>query len=262
MRHSHLTVPVVLAAHGSPDPRSAPVVRDIARSVGAHATFLDFDTPSTHDLLAALAAAGHDRAILVPLLLTDAYHRRVDIPRVVHRIRCDTGMECSVTATVGGERLVPSMVRALPASCDAVVLAAAGSRDGAAVAAVGRVASAVSAVTGLPCRAAFAAAAEPTVDEAIAILRAQGARSVAVASYFIAPGALHDRIRNRAAEAGCPVTPVLGACAELVATVVERYSSVSMPVTPSQSRDERTTNRNAVAMPRAQAPAPHVARSA
>lgn len=263
MRHPQLSPPVVLVAHGSPDPRSAPVVRDIAAAAGAWAAFLDFDSPSAEGLLGSLAAAGHERVTVVPLLLTDAYHRRVDIPRVVRHVLRDTGMECAVTQTVGGAGLIPALVRTLPRPCDAVVLAAAGSRSRDALTLVEAVASQVSVATGLPCRPAYAAAASPTVPEAIEELRRRGAESVVVVSYFIAPGRLHDRIGEQAREAGCPVGPVLGACSELVSTVIDRYSSaVSIPSTPSQERDDRATSSTAVVMPRHQAATPQPTRSA
>ncbi|MGH8878847.1 MAG: sirohydrochlorin chelatase, partial [Stackebrandtia sp.] len=74
--------PTVLVAHGSPDHRSQAVVRDIAAAANATATFLDFDAPDPVSVLKGLADSGHRQATLVPLLLTHAYHGRVDVPRV------------------------------------------------------------------------------------------------------------------------------------------------------------------------------------
>lgn len=262
--------PVVLVAHGSPDPRSAPVVRAIAAAAGVREAFLDFDTPTAEDVLADFAGNGHRHAVIVPLLLTDAYHRRVDLPRIADRTGELLGMSVTITATVGGARLVPAMSRRLPSGTDAVVLAGAGSRSSSALAEVTAVATELGDRMGLPARAAFAAA-EPSVTEAVGRLRDEGARRVAVVSYFVAPGRLHDRVARQAVEAGASVTPVFGPCRELVDTIVDRYravsasspASASVPSavsgsrpTPSHSRLERVSSSTAVMTPKAHAAAP------
>ncbi|MEU8255265.1 CbiX/SirB N-terminal domain-containing protein [Micromonospora inaquosa] len=82
--------PVVLVAHGSRDPRAADATRALARAVSAArpgtpvwASWLDHTEPGPTEVLRELAVAGHRRAVLVPLLLTAAYHNRVDIPAAV-----------------------------------------------------------------------------------------------------------------------------------------------------------------------------------
>ena len=84
---TNLAAPVVLAAHGSRDPRSAATMVRLAERVGQRwpapviASFLDFDTPSIPDALHALPAA--PAPIVVPALLTSAYHGRIDLPAVL-----------------------------------------------------------------------------------------------------------------------------------------------------------------------------------
>jgi len=87
MRPARLNLGVVLVAHGSRDPRAAAATSALARAVGrAHpswavrASFLDHAGPRPLDALASLPVR---HAVLVPLLLTSAYHGRVDIPAVV-----------------------------------------------------------------------------------------------------------------------------------------------------------------------------------
>jgi uroporphyrin-III C-methyltransferase / precorrin-2 dehydrogenase / sirohydrochlorin ferrochelatase len=46
-----------------------------------------------------------------------------------------------------------------------------------------------------PVVAAFASAARPTVDEAVSFLAGLTGQPVAVASYLLAPGLFHDRLR-------------------------------------------------------------------
>ncbi len=67
-----------------------------------------------------------------------------------------------------------------------------------------------------PVVAAFASAARPAVDEAVSFLAGLTGEPVAVASYLLAPGRFHDRLRL---SAGRWVTAPIGdhpAAAELV----------------------------------------------
>ncbi|GAA3769420.1 sirohydrochlorin chelatase [Micromonospora maritima] len=222
MRAAHLTAapPVVLVAHGSRDPRAAEATRALARAVAATCpgrpvlpSWLDHTDPGPTEVLRGLAADGHSRAVLVPLLLTAAYHRKVDIPAAVAAAGTDLDVRVTeVLGPTGGTvdgRLLAGLRRRLaeaagddPGGLDAVVLAAAGTRDPAARASVGRVAAALGAGLGVTCRVSYASAAPPEVGGAVARLRAVGARRVAVAAYFLAPGRFHDGVRAAARSAG------------------------------------------------------------
>ncbi|MCM0678628.1 CbiX/SirB N-terminal domain-containing protein, partial [Micromonospora phytophila] len=97
--------PVVLVAHGSRDPRAAEATRALARAVSAARpgipvlpSWLDHTEPGPTAVLRDLAAAGHPRAVLVLLLLTAAYHRRVDIPAAVAAAR-EAGASIAVRVT-------------------------------------------------------------------------------------------------------------------------------------------------------------------
>ncbi|WBB74677.1 cobalamin biosynthesis protein CbiX [Micromonospora sp. WMMD1128] len=219
MRPAPLTggAPVVLVAHGSRDPRAAEATRALARAVAATCpgrpvlpSWLDHTEPGPADVLRQLADAGHSRVVLVPLLLTAAYHRKVDIPAAV--AAAGAGLDVRVTEVLGPTggvvdgRLLAALRRRLAEAAgegaDAVVLAAAGTRDPAARASVGRVAAALGAGLGVRCRVSYASAAPPEVGGAVARLRATGARRVAVAAYFLAPGRFHDGVRAAARSAG------------------------------------------------------------
>jgi sirohydrochlorin ferrochelatase len=64
----------------------------------------------------------------------------------------------------------------------------------------------------VPCRVAYAAGAAPNGAEAVAALRKDGFRRVAVASYFLAPGRLYDTVTGAALSAGAvAVAAPLGA---------------------------------------------------
>ncbi|MFD1323963.1 sirohydrochlorin chelatase, partial [Micromonospora sonneratiae] len=151
-----IPTPVVLVAHGSRDPRAAEAIEDLVRAVATErpgvdvrASYLDHTEPTPEQVLYALESAGHRKAVLVPLLLTDAYHGRVDIPGVLTAARAG-GLRLSVRVTevlgpsggVVDDLLLAGLRRRLAevapaevddgpaiARVDAIVLAAAGTRD-------------------------------------------------------------------------------------------------------------------------------------
>ena len=239
MRPARLTA--ALVAHGSRDPRAAASTEALARAVAAahpgwevHASYLDHAGPRPLDVLAGLAARGHRRAVLVPLLLTAAYHGRVDVPAVADAARA-AGLPIAVTiADVLGPVspvLVAGLVRRLPdTTLDAVVLAAAGTRDAAARATVEQAAAALGTRLGVPSAVAYASAAPPTAAAAVSALRAAGAERVGVAAYFLAPGRLYDAAVDSALSAGAvAVAPPLGAAPELVRLIGMRVDEALAP---------------------------------
>lgn len=236
--------PVVLVAHGSQDPRAAGAIRALARAVAAarpgvpvRASWLEHTEPTPSTVLCSLAAAGHPRAVVVPLLLTAAYHRRVDVPAAVAAARAH-GLPLAVRV---GDVLGPAdgtVDRALlaglrrrlaetePGPLDALVLAAAGTRDARARASVGRVAAALSATYGVPCRVSYASAAPPDVVRTVTRLRAAGARRVGVSAYFLAPGRLYDAVAAGARAAGvAAVAEPLADAPELAELVLRRVDA-------------------------------------
>ncbi|TDO40399.1 sirohydrochlorin chelatase [Paractinoplanes brasiliensis] len=227
---------VVLVAHGSRDPRAAESTQALARAVrlahpewDVHAAFLDHAGPRPLDVLRALPGR---RAVLVPLLLTAAYHGRVDIPAVVDEA---AGLPVDVTlADVLGPSaaLTESLVRRLdPAGLDAVVLAAAGTRDPVARETITWAADALSARLSVPCLAAYASAAPPDPGAAVGRLRASGARRVGVAGYFLAPGFLYDLAVRSALSAGAvSVAAPLGDDPGLVRLVASRVLAADRTV--------------------------------
>ncbi len=68
---------------------------------------------------------------------------------------------------------------------------------------------------------------------AIAALRAEGVRRVAVAQWILAPGLLPDRITAAAAAAGVPVAAPLGAHPAVADLVVDRHARAQHPAVPT-----------------------------
>jgi sirohydrochlorin ferrochelatase len=93
---------------------------------------------------------------------------------------------------------------------------------------VALVADALSAALGLPCRPGYASGTGPGTDAAVLAVAAAGARRIAVASYFLAPGRLYDRAVERAIGSGAAiVTEPLGDAPEIVDLVLARAAAAS-----------------------------------
>ncbi|HEY9354253.1 MAG TPA: CbiX/SirB N-terminal domain-containing protein, partial [Nocardioides sp.] len=78
---------LVALAHGSRDPQSAATINALVAEVRAlrpdlriEAAFLDHSRPRFQAVVDKLVKAGHDEIVVVPLLLTEAFHARVDVP--------------------------------------------------------------------------------------------------------------------------------------------------------------------------------------
>jgi sirohydrochlorin ferrochelatase len=238
--------PLVAVAHGSRDPRAAAVVADLMALVQARghrsgltglqarAAFLGHTLPSVPDLIESLPGSGDRSVVVLPLLLTEAYHSDTDLPAVLHEARGRRPwLQVSYGRPLGPH---PGLQHALdrrlaeagmpaPEADTAVVLAAAGSSRPGANAAVTRVAAAWQAARGWRAVVpAYASAASPTPGEAVAALRRGGAPRVAVATYLLAPGVFADQIRDQSLAAGATaVSAALGAAPEVADMVVERY---------------------------------------
>lgn len=219
-------IPLIAVAHGSRDPRSAAsihalldVVRSLRPELDVRGCFLDLCAPRLGDVL-------RGPSVVVPLLLGKAYHARVDVPAAVAESR----VPAVVTDVLGPDpRLESAALRRLSeAGVDfgdsslGVVLAGAGSSHAPANEAVARVARRWARESGWAgVEAAFASIASPTVPEAIERLKARGASRIAVASWFLAPGLLPDKVASLAGDA--VIARPLGDDVEVAQLVLDRY---------------------------------------
>src|SRR5699024_3089790 len=94
-------------SHGSRHPQAAvaldkPDARTTsgAEAVG-HDAQLEFDTPSLVDAAVSLKERGFERATLMPLLFTNGFHMRYDVPNVVAEAQRISGVELHPTAGLG-----------------------------------------------------------------------------------------------------------------------------------------------------------------
>jgi sirohydrochlorin ferrochelatase len=205
------------------------------------AAFLDFDRPSIPDALSSLPAdAG--TPVVVPMLLTNAYHGRVDLPGVL----AGAGRPTRLAEVLGPDPLLVAALRRrvseLEERPDGLVLIAAGTSDAKARSTVDATAVELGRALGVPTRVGYASAAGPTAGEAVVESRASGAHRVLVASYFLAPGLLYDTAARSALAAGAiGVAAPLGPAQELVRLTVARAQTApggrtGMPVPAASQR--------------------------
>jgi sirohydrochlorin ferrochelatase len=236
-RLSRPAAPIVLAAHGSRDPASAATIGRLAAAVGRRwpasvlAAFLEFDQPSIPDALRGLPAGL--TPVVVPALLTSAYHRRVDLPMVL----ASTDTETRLASVLGPEDptdlpdplLVAALRRRLSeldTPVDGLVMIAAGTSDPVARSTVDIVAAEMGRRFNVACTVGYASASSPTAAEAVEAVRATGARRIAAAAYFLAPGRLYSAAAASARRAGAVgVAEPLGAAEELVRLILARATA-------------------------------------
>jgi sirohydrochlorin ferrochelatase len=250
---------LVAVAHGSTNPRAAAAITELtalaaARAPGAglpgllvRPAFLGHALPTLPDVLLALdgrpaagpaGPGGRREAVVLPLLLTGAYHSDTDLPAVLR----EAGIRLPWLRISYGHPLGPhpGLLRALdrrlaeamaasgtagPPTDTAVVLAAAGSSRPSANAAVARAAADWQKTRGWRAVVpAYASAGSPGPGQAVAGLLRAGAPRVVVATYLLAPGVFADQVRDEALGAGArAVSAPLGAVPELADVILERY---------------------------------------
>ena len=239
---------LLLVAHGSRDVRHAATMERITQAVAVTAGrpvrvgYLDHHGPDVTTAAAELVAAGAPSVVTVPLLLSEAFHRKVDVPAAVAAAREALGVEVELASAIGPDpALLTTAHRRLQEAGGAgdggVVLTYAGTTDAAAAAAVQRLARRWEARWGTPTRVAHAGAGGPDLTAAIASLRADGVERVEVATWFLAPGRLSERVQRDAVEAGVRVVAEpLGAAPEVVSAILAR-AAVGAPGGRLEHRD-------------------------
>ena len=202
-------------------------VAELGRIPAGYA-YLDLDEPDLDAAAATLAAAGHRRAVVVPLLFTVAFHATIDVPQAVHAAAEASGVELTVADILGtsndvAELLTSCLDDAGVAADSCVLLYAVGSSNAAANAAVVDLAARLEAhhLPGIsrerpPVRAAFATCSPRPADVVDEL-----SHPVAVLPLFLADGLLLDPVRTLAAERGWTMVEPLGERAAGI--VLDRY---------------------------------------
>jgi sirohydrochlorin ferrochelatase len=224
----------VLAAHGSRDQRSAANARAVADWLGrvrpgldVHIAFCELNSPSLVDVLAS--GTGLD-AVVTPLLLANAYHARIDIPRQIAHCgvavrQADVLGEDDRLVSVLHQRLAELGVSELDREVG-VLVAAIGSSHPAANARTAQVARKLAANTRWAgATTAFATGFGSSLAQAARRLRRRGARHLVIAPWFLAPGRLTDQVQKYATQNGIPMAAPLGAHRLVAETVLDRFDA-------------------------------------
>jgi sirohydrochlorin ferrochelatase len=230
MRAARVVTTLVLAAHGSADPRSPVTVHAVAEEIrrlrpglDVRAAFCEQTSPNLRDVLARSPGG-----VVSPLLLASAYHARVDIPALIAESdasvrQADVLGEDERLVQVARQRLaevgvsqddpeVGVLVVAVGSSWDAVNVRTASVAP--ALAAETRWAGAIT---------AFATGPRPSVAAAAHRLRRRGAHRLVIAPWFLAHGRITDRVANFARANGIAMAEPLGAHPLVAETVLDRF---------------------------------------
>ncbi len=232
-----MSLPLLLAVHGSRDPASAAMTERIATGVQAllgvdvHIGYVDNSAPSLAHAFADLAAAGVTGLVVVPTLLIAASHSKGDVPgsiqaaRLAHpQLRISYGRPLWPDARIV-EAIDARLAEAGIGAGDSVVIASAGAADPDANAELAKVARLLwegrSYEDVVP---AYASATTPTPAQAVRRMLVGGASRVAVVPFFLSPGNFQIAVDEESRDAGAAVvTEVLGDSPLVLATVADRY---------------------------------------
>ncbi len=224
---------LVLTAHGSADPRSAATARSVVDCIrrlrpglDARVAFCEQNSPNLRDVLAAVTPGD---AVVVPLLLADAYHARVDIPAMI----AESGADVRQSEVLGEDdrlvhvlrqRLEHAGVSRLDPSVGVLVTAVGSSRPQA-NARTATVARELTLMTQWTATVAFATGPQPTPAEAANLLRDRGATRLVIAPWFLAHGRITDRVAEFARAQRIPMSAPLGAHRQVAETVLDRFDA-------------------------------------
>jgi sirohydrochlorin cobaltochelatase len=226
-------LPLIGLAHGSRHPGVVASIDSLMAAVGRLAAiptagaFLDLVEPDLTEVARRLAAQGHRAAVVAPLLFTEAFHARVDVPEAVREAAAASGLELVTADILGTSDDMADVVRQSMAAAGigpevSVVLLAVGSSRPEANEAVADLARRVAAGRTGRVVAAFGTRS-PRVAEVLDDLTPPAA----IVPLFLSPGLLLDPLAELAAERGMVLAPPLG---DLVAPIlVRRHRAALVP---------------------------------
>jgi sirohydrochlorin ferrochelatase len=187
--------------------------------------YLDLAGPDLPTAVRRLADLGHTRAVVVPLLFTEAYHATIDVPQTVRDVAASLPLQLIVADILGtgddvADLLRQSMAATGIADHSSVLLFAVGSSNRAANEAVVDLARRLAENRPGPVRACFGTCRPGVTDVLVGL-----PEPIAAVPLFLAEGLLLAPLRKLAAERGWQVAEPLG---ERAADLVrKRYETAS-----------------------------------
>ena len=235
--------PIMIAcAHGTSNTQGAAEVNalraaiaDLRPGLDVREAYVDVQQPDLVDVVAGLPEGAP--AVVVPLLLSVGYHVKVDIARAVK-----SRPGSAAAAPLGPDPRLAGLLdqrlrEAGTTDNDVIVLAAAGSSNPNAAVSVEELLRQLQELRSNRMVAAYGASAQPSVPDAVAMLReelAGGAGAgesagavdvggrVVIASYLLAPGFFHDQLAKAGADV---VTEPLLPSPVLAEIALDRYDA-------------------------------------
>lgn len=235
--------PIMIAcAHGTSNTQGAAEVNALRAAIAelrpgldVREAYVDVQQPDLVDVVAGLPEG--EPAVVVPLLLSVGYHVKVDIARAVK-----SRPGSAAAAPLGPDPRLAALLdqrlrEAGTTDNDVIVLAAAGSSNPNAAVSVEELLGQLQQLRSNRMVAAYGASAQPSVPDAVAMLReelAGGAGAgesagavdvggrVVIASYLLAPGFFHDQLAKAGADV---VTEPLLPSRTLAEIALDRYDA-------------------------------------
>lgn len=228
MSPMRLASPVMLlVAHGTDNPQGQATVEAIARrvrlrrpDVRVELAYVDVQQPRVAQVVRRLVHAELASVVVVPLLLSLGHHVQVDIAAAIgdspYAVSTGPLGPDPVLACIMADRVVAAGGQV----GDSLIVAAAGSSRPEATADVEMAAQSLRRCWPGAVGVAHGRAASPSVPEAVARLRAAGARRVVIAPYLIGEGVFSDRLADAGADL---VARPLGSDPKLISLIGSRY---------------------------------------
>lgn len=199
--------------------------------ISTRSAYLDLTAPDLDTVAAALASAGERTAIVVPLLFTDAFHARIDVPAAVGEAAAAAGLDLRLAPILGtGDDVLAVIGRRLEAAGtgpdEQILLYAVGSSRPEANAAVAGLAGRLAAQRRTSVRVGFGTTQPHAADvlaemSQMAGIAGEEGRPGTVVPLFVAPGLLLDAVAPVADAAGWRLADPLGTL--LAPLVSHRY---------------------------------------
>lgn len=208
---------LITLSHGSRHPQAVGLIDELsaaaAHSAGleGYSSHLEFNEPDLHTAVAEAIADGHKHLVIVPLLFTQGFHQKVDVPQQLAAVRqqaqragADVELADGLGTGAAMEELLSRVIaRDAPAGAH-VVLVSVGSSDHAANASVDKLARRVAA------RRAGGNQAGAHQSDGISVVFATGPNRLAelarhhermhLVPLFVSHGLLLDRMYRQAEE--------------------------------------------------------------
>lgn len=222
------TTALLTLSHGSRHPEAAANVMALTHAAGelagvpATAAHLEFNNPPLDEAARSLAAQGVCEAVVVPLLFTEGYHQRIDVPAALAQASAASGVRLHQARGLGtGEDMARLLAERVPEGADTVVLYSVGSSDERANAAVANLARRVGEIAGCAAKVSYA-----TRGERLPV--GSNEEQEVVVPLFVSPGLLLDRLDHDAEHGGGQSRQVLPPLGEdLAGIVAHRYTEVA-----------------------------------